>query len=144
MELDKPDFEFIPPTDRRPTIPEPPPVRLVAVEDITLPATAEESSKLDAFYVGLLRFERDAKDDGLVYKAENAKLKFRIVGPDVLREDMRAIGIDVPSLRDLELLLVDKEWPFEKERGIMLGQMTFRLRDPAGNWICLSEILRII
>src|SRR5882757_9525798 len=118
MELDNPDFEFQPPADQRPTIPEPPPVRLVAVEDVTLPATAAEAAKFDAFYVGLLRFERDAKETEIVYKAENAKLRIVIVADGVPREDMRMLGIDVPSLRDLELLLVDREIPFVKERGM--------------------------
>ncbi len=144
MELDQPDFEFTPPADRRPTIPEPPPVRLVAVEDVTLSATSAESAKLDAFYVGLLRFDRDVKESGIVYRAENARLRIEIVADDVPRDDMRALGVDVPSLRDLELLIVDRQIPFIKERGINVGQLNFLLQDPARNWIRLGQVLRIL
>src|SRR4026208_1292462 len=38
--------------------PGPLPVKLLAVEDVRLPATAGLESQLDAFYVGLLGFER--------------------------------------------------------------------------------------
>ena len=119
-------------------------MRLVAVEDVTLPATGEQMTKLDAFYVGLLRFERDPKESGAVYKAENARLRFEQVADDVPRDDMRPVMIDVPSLRDLELLLVDREYPFVKERGLFVGQINFLLRDPAGNWVKLGEVQRII
>jgi len=45
--------------DRRPTMPPPPPVRVVAVEDVVLIAAPGQERDLDAFYVGLLRFERE-------------------------------------------------------------------------------------
>ncbi|MDB5296317.1 MAG: hypothetical protein JWO31_2300 [Phycisphaerales bacterium] len=44
--------------DRRPTVPEPPPVRLVAVADVVLVTAPGRERELDAFYVGVLRFER--------------------------------------------------------------------------------------
>ena len=44
--------------DPRPRIPEPLPVKVLAVEDVRLPATAGLESQLDDFYVGLLGFER--------------------------------------------------------------------------------------
>src|SRR5687767_7663075 len=44
--------------DRRPRMPEPLPVKLLAVEDVRLPATAGLEAQLDGFYVGLLEFER--------------------------------------------------------------------------------------
>jgi hypothetical protein len=40
-------------------MPEPLPVRLIAVADVRLPATAGFEHELDAFYVGLLGFERE-------------------------------------------------------------------------------------
>jgi len=143
VELEQPNFEFKPPKDRRPIIPEPPPVKLVAVEDMTLTTAAADVGKLDAFYVELLRFERESAS-AIVYKAENARLRFELSEDAGPRDDMRAVGIDVPSLRDLELLLVDREIPFVKERGLFVGQMTFLLRDPAGNWVRIGEVVRII
>jgi hypothetical protein len=44
--------------DRRPRMPEPLPVKVLAVEDVRLPATAGLESQLDEFYAGLLGFER--------------------------------------------------------------------------------------
>src|SRR5688572_7744007 len=44
--------------DRRPRMPEPLPVRVLAVEDVRLPATAGLEPQLDDFYVGLFGFER--------------------------------------------------------------------------------------
>jgi len=143
VELDHPNFEFTPPADRRPTIPEPPPVKVIAVEDVYLGATTDESAKLDAFYVGLLKFERDKNEPGYVFKAENVRIRFTVTDP-VKRDGMRVIGIEVPSLRDMELLLVDREIPFEKEPGLFVGQKTFLLQDPAGNWTRISETVGII
>src|SRR3989442_13852823 len=51
-------FQFKPTVDRRPRVPEPLPVKLVAVADARLPAAAGLEQKLDAFYVRLLGFER--------------------------------------------------------------------------------------
>jgi hypothetical protein len=44
---------LLPTADRRPRIPEPLPVRLVAVEDVRLSALMEAARDLDEFYVGL-------------------------------------------------------------------------------------------
>jgi hypothetical protein len=44
--------------DRRPLIPEPPPVRLLAVEDVVIEAPAGTERELDALYVEVLKFER--------------------------------------------------------------------------------------
>ncbi len=143
MELENPSFEFVPKIDCRPTIPEPPPVRVIAVEDVSLAASTKESAKLDIFYVGLLRFERDTKEPGYVYRAENVRLRF-VVDDSPRIDDMRVLGIEVPSLRDLELLLVDRQIEFLKESGLFVGQTTFLLQDPAGHWVRLSEVVRII
>jgi hypothetical protein len=58
--LDPTDADgFRPTADRRPIIPEPPPVRLVTVDDAVLIAAPGQERALDAFYVGVLRFERE-------------------------------------------------------------------------------------
>lgn len=44
--------------DRRPPMPEPPPVRLVAVEDVSILAPSGVERELDALYVEVLKFER--------------------------------------------------------------------------------------
>src|SRR3954454_9604123 len=57
--LDPAGGESLPELDRRRRMPEPLPVRLVAVADVRLPATAGLERELDAFYVDLLGFERE-------------------------------------------------------------------------------------
>jgi hypothetical protein len=56
---------------------------------------------------------------------------------------MKPIGIDVPSLRLLEREFIDREIEFLKEKGIFAGQVTFLLRDPAGNWVQIGEMRTI-
>src|ERR1700704_5509911 len=87
--------------DRRPVIPVPPPVSLVAVEDVRLPATAGLERDLVRFYVGLLQLERDEKREGLVLRAENVRLTFDWIEGRVQRDDMRMLGVVVKSLADL-------------------------------------------
>jgi hypothetical protein len=145
MELEKPSIDFKgAPEDKRLKVPEPPPVRLVAVEDVTLDATSADAAKLDEFYVGLLRFERDSKSPGHVYKAENVRLQFNLSESPAVRDDMRATGVEIPSLADLELLLIDRQIAYAKERSLTLGHMTFLLRDPAGNWLRIAQVKRIL
>ena len=64
MELE-PGINFRPVHDRRPLIPEPPPVKLVTVEDARLPASAGLERELNAFYIDLLKFERDERTEGV-------------------------------------------------------------------------------
>ena len=145
IELDESSIPFPgAPEDRRPKVPEPPPVRLVAVEDVTFESSEENVPKLDDFYVGLLRFERDPREPGVVYRAENVRLRFKIEPAPVSRDDMRAMGVEVPSLADLELLFIEHQIQFAKERTLAFGHTTFLLRDPAGNWLRIGQVKRII
>ena len=59
MELDPSANIALPPADKRAPIPEPLPVRLIAIEDVHLPAPAGKEVELDEFYVGMWEFERD-------------------------------------------------------------------------------------
>src|SRR5262245_5228839 len=102
LELDPSRRDFRAPTDSRPHMPEPPPVRLVAVEDVHLPAAAGREVELDAFYGGVLFFQREPADQGIVYKSETFRLRFDVLEPPIQRDDYRAALIDVPSLPDLE------------------------------------------
>ncbi|CAN5519556.1 hypothetical protein BH10PLA1_BH10PLA1_10120 [soil metagenome] len=144
IDLEEPNFEFKPPDDRRPTIPEPPPVRLVAVEDVSLFATAAHLPALDAFYVGLLKFEREGDDASPVYRAENVRLRFMLVEKRALREDMRPTGVEVPFFSGLEKQLTEMEITFSRELGINAGELTYLLQDPAGNWIRIGQVRRLL
>ena len=139
LELPPSSIDFKPVQDDRPLIPGPPPVRLVAVDDMRLESSTGLEAKLDAFYVELLQFERDEKEESIVYRAENFRIRFELIERRVDREDFRMIGIEIKSLDDTAKKLRDAEIEFARERGLNPGQERFLLKDPAGNWIALSQ-----
>jgi hypothetical protein len=124
--------------DDHPRMVEPPPVRLVTVDDATLIAGAGFEKELDAFYVDLLQLVRDPGAE-LAYRAANFAIVFQVVEPPVRRQDMRAIGIEVQSLADMRKKLVDAEIEHVLQRRLTPGMLSILLQDPAGNWIELSE-----
>jgi hypothetical protein len=137
MELEETTGEFQPAHDLRPRIPEPLPVRLVAVEDVRLPAPPDVESKLDAFYVGLLEFERIA--GGLTYRAENFLLRFEVRPTPVVHESMRPLGVEVISLGETEKKLIAIEMEYVRQRGTTPGLDSLLVLDPAGNWVEIVE-----
>ena len=139
--LDEPSVAFRLAPDRRPLLPEPLPVKLIAIEDVRLPATAGREVELDAFYVKLFGFERDeAVGNGTIaYHAENLRLCFDVGESLPERPDMRPIGIEVLSLADTERKLIEARLDYTKQRGLFVGQEHLLLQDPAGNWIALVE-----
>ncbi len=66
------------PEDARWRMVEPPPVSLVAVADVTLPAPAGCEWQLDDFYVGLLGFWSETSVFP-AYRADNFILRFEVV-----------------------------------------------------------------
>jgi hypothetical protein len=130
--------------DRRPHLDEPLPVKLVAVADVSLPAPAGLQDRLDAFYCGLLEFQRDPAESGLVYRADNFRLRFDVIeGAGIERDDLRATGIVIQSMADIEKKLIDTEIQYSRQRGLLPGQEVLVLLDPAGNWLELSEVRQI-
>ena len=130
---------FSAPLDRRRHIPPPPPVVLVTVEDARLLSSIGWDRELDDFYVGLLRFERDHKSKGIVYKAENFRIIFDLVDGPVERDDMRMLGIIVKSLRDTAERFRAADIEFERVRGLIAGDEQLNLTDPAGNWLRITQ-----
>ena len=146
LELEPSRGEFTaPPRDHRPLLPEPPPVRLVAVEDVHLPAAAGNEIELDAFYIGMLKFERevDAAEPAIIYRAENARLWFDVQEPPLSRSDFRPTYIEVPLLREVEKKLIELEIEYQWQRGLHVGNDQLVLLDPAGNWVSLGQIAEI-
>lgn len=145
LELEKSTTPLEPQDDRRPRIDEPPPVRLVAVEDCVLPAVAGWERDLDSFYAGLLGFARDmetggeAAGDEIVYRAENFRLRFYVLERKLPRESYRPVAIVVPSLAALVQKLDDAKIGFVRQRGLELGSETILLSDPIGNPVEISE-----
>jgi len=141
MELEPSTINFQPIIDRRPLVPEPLPVRVVAIEDVELPAPSGAEKQLDLFYTALLGFERDACEvDSLVLDAENVRVRFAVFEPPIAREQLRTLGIEVLSLADVENKLLAEEIPYVRQRGLMPGQEALSLQDPAGNWLSISQI----
>ena len=136
MELEPSTRTYKPDVDRRPRVPEPLPVRLVTVDDARLPAAAVLERQLDAFYVGVLGFARLSPDgEAIAYRADNFALHFEVVEPPLRRDDMRPLGVEVPSLADLETKLVEAEVEYVRQRGLLPGEESIVLTDPAGNWL---------
>jgi len=156
------------PPDPRPSMPEPPPVRLMAVDDVRLPAASGVEKALDSFYVMLLGFEREdvvvkrptprialpagprARESepsaeapsGPVYRSENFRLRFQMVEPPVAHPSLRPQGIEVRSISEAEAKLTEAEIEYSRERALVPGQESLLLRDPAGNWLALTESRR--
>jgi len=141
----EPSPGFQPQQDRRRRIDEPPPVRLVAVEDVSLLSAPGLEKELDDFFVTLLRFDKESSlESEIVYRAENFRLRIKIQSGSIDRTDMRAIGIEVPVLADTRRELIEREIEFTYQRGLAPGQESLLLLDPAGNWIELTETKRIM
>ncbi|MEA2710927.1 MAG: hypothetical protein QOF78_3528 [Phycisphaerales bacterium] len=132
--------------DRRPRLPEPLPVRLVAVEDVRLRAPRGVEEQLDFFYVGLLGFDRAAPHaraagEEIVYRSETFNLRFQLTDSPLVHDTLRPQGIEVDvALVDLEKKFVEAELEFTRERGVTPGRETLRLLDPGGNWVEIGEI----
>jgi len=130
--------------DPRPRLPDPLPVRLVAVENVRMLAPRGADERLDAFYVGLLGFDRycapEAGGGELVFRADNFLLRFQFVDPPLVHDTLRPQGIEVDDLLALEKRFVEAELEFTRERGITPGRETLLLLDPAGNWVEIGEI----
>ena len=133
--------------DPRPRLPEPLPVRLVAVENVRMHAPRDSEAALDAFYVGLLGFERycgeELSDGELAFRADNFILRFRFVDPPLVHESLKPQGVEVLDLVALEKKFIEAELEFTRERGVTPGRETLLLLDPAGNWVEIGEIRMI-
>jgi hypothetical protein len=137
VELEQASIDFKPAPDRRPKMPEPLPVKLVAIEDCRAVAPAGVEVQLDQFYVELFGFERIESE--LVYRADNFRLAFDVIETPDDRESMRPIGIEVPLLGVMERKLYEAKIDYIRQRGLNAGTESLLLRDPAGNWVEVSE-----
>jgi hypothetical protein len=140
----EPSSGVTPTADLRRRMDEPPPVRLIAVEDVRLLTPPALSADLDRFYVDLLEFVRDSVAEGIVYRAENFRLRLTVVDQiPVQRDGIRPTGIEVRSLRDAEQKLFDRQIDYLRQRGLLPGLISLLLQDPAGNWIELYEAVAV-
>jgi hypothetical protein len=143
IELDPVSETFELGEDRRLRIEQPPPVRIVSVDDCVLYAPAGLERQLDEFYVGLLRFVREDSPDPeahqLIYRAENFRVWIEIFERPIPREDFRPLTLVVESLNELAHRLTESEIEFQRQRGLTPGKDVLLLTDPAGNPVCVGE-----
>jgi hypothetical protein len=125
--------------DQRPKMDEPPPVRLIAVEDCQLWAAAGLERELDKFYVDVLNFEREQADHEIIYRAENLRLRIAVVESPLPREDYRPLALAVDRLGELVGRLSGAKIDFVHHYGLTPGQDNVFLSDPAGNPVEISE-----
>ena len=136
MELEESSFNFKPVADQRPRVPEPLPVRLIAVADMRVESAAGLERQLDDFYVKLLGMERIPPiGDEIVYRAENFDLYVDVLEPPVMREDFRPVRIEVKSLAEMQLKFIEAEIEHTRRKGILPGDEALVVQDPAGNWV---------
>jgi hypothetical protein len=133
-----------PQADQRPRMPEPLPVRIVAIEDVKLPAIAGVEVELDRFYVGLLEFQRDADLRQLVYHADNHAIRFLVQELLPERGEYRPLVIEVRSLLVAEHKLIEAKIEYVRQRTLNPGEESLVLLDPAGNIVELVERREIL
>lgn len=133
--------------DDRPRLPEPPPVALVAVQDVQLPMVAGLEHKLDEFYRDLIGFERAGPSadtgEGPVYRSANHDLVFHVVEVPDEGHGARPIGILTPRYQQIVQRLIDMNVDFEIVRGVTAGAEELLMQDPAGNWIAVSAVQEV-
>ncbi len=134
--------------DTRPTLPEPPPVRLVAVGDVSLEAPFGLERKLDEFYVGLLRFVKEDDDvpDGsaaLIYAAERFDLRITLSLEPPDRQSCRPLGVMVWFFDEVIEHLESQAIDYSRVHGLFAGQDAILLPDPAGNWVAVGNLKEV-
>src|SRR5687768_8152794 len=102
LEEPNPEIAFKPQADRRLRVPEPPPVKLVAVADMRVESAAGLERQLDAFYAGLLGMQR-MSGEAIAYRTENFDLYVDVLEPPVERDDYRPVRAEVKSLAAIRL-----------------------------------------
>jgi hypothetical protein len=140
MELEESSFNFKPVADRRARVPEPLPVRLIAVADMRIESASGLERQLDGFYVKLLGMERiPPSGDEIVYRAENFDLYVDVLEPPVMRADFRPVRMEVRSLAEIQMKLIEAELEHARRKGLLPGDEALVLQDPAGNWLEITE-----
>ena len=138
MDLEPSGIEFTPKRDRRPQIPERLPVRLIALNDVTLVCGPAHEPDLDDFYASMLLFVKEL-GHGIVYRSDNFRLKFEVVDGIIERDTYRPVTIEVQSLADTREKLEAREIEYTSERSLTIGHESLWLTDPAGNYVEIVE-----
>ena len=123
---------------RRPMF-EPPPVRVIAVSDVHLPAALGREAELASFYLDVLRFApANRAGAALSFAAENVSVVFDLAEPPVDRDNLAPTMLEVLSLQGLRDALLTREIGYEMMHGLMPGTAHLLVRDPGGNLLAIS------
>jgi len=125
--------------DKRPKMPEPLPVRLIAVADVALPAQTDLEKEMDRLYLDVLGFQRDRAGNALIYQADNFRLILMPIEGLICRVNYRPAQIEVPSLAELEAKLIDYEIEYMPLRGLLPGSEALLVMDPSGNYLEITD-----
>ncbi|MEM7809300.1 MAG: hypothetical protein AAF561_14415 [Planctomycetota bacterium] len=120
--------------DRRPRLPEPPPIRIEAVADVHLPMSAGLEVELDDFYTRLLPMVR-REGEFPAYDAEDFGIVFDVVETRPDRDELRPVLLRVRGFDVFFTMLQEQQIEFQHLRGVGPGDDAVLLRDPAGNWV---------
>ena len=124
--------------DKRPKMPEPLPVRLIAVADVCLPAQTGHEAEMDYLYITLLGFQREPSP-GLIYLSDTFRLCFNLVEGLISRDTYRPAQIEILSLGELEHRLVEAEIEYTRQRGLTPGSESLVFLDPSGNCLEVTQ-----
>ena len=139
-----PSAPFTPVYDPRPHVPEPLPVRLVAINDVHLTAKTGSEHELESLYIGLLGFERADDPEGLLrMRSDNFDVIFTMGEPPITRDAVRPLCIEVPSLPVLEEQLIAAGVEYLPQKTVQAGQESILVLDSGGNWIEVRQIVLV-
>jgi hypothetical protein len=138
FELDEPTARAQPAPDL-PKMPEPLPVRLIAVEDVRLPAIAGLEPEMDDFYVSLLEMVKVIDWPGLAYRADNFRVLFDLHERPPERDAYRPLVVELPLLAAVERTLIDREIEYTRQRALTPGCESLLTSDPSGNAVEIIE-----
>ena len=128
-----------------PRMPEPLPVWVAAVEDVTMVGQSGLEVDHDELYVNVLLMEKQEGEEGAwVYRADNVRVRFVIREGLLERESYRPLQVGVPSLREVEARLFEREIEYVKERGIAPGSKMILVHDASGNRLEITERVELL
>lgn len=147
LPLEPPPETVIEPVhDLRPVMPVPPPVRVIAVEDVTVLAPAEHAAAIDRLMTEILPLVKEVPmkqayvDAGAigVYLAENVRVVY-LARDEPPPSPRHILQMELADLRGLRQRLQDAEIEYELSKRLMPGDVRVAFLDAAGNPIEVLE-----
>ena len=141
-----PEMAVEPVHDLRPLIPVPPPVRVIAVEDVTLVAPAKCVGAIDHLMTVVLTLvkeepmrQADVEAGAIgVYQAENVRVVY-LARDEPPPSPRHILQLELGDLRGLRQRLQDAEIEYELSKRLMPGDVRVAFLDVAGNPIEVLE-----